>query len=152
MKDRFTPRFHFCEKGNHFHLLTGPNFGASPAFVSVQAGEIIIDSAVDKKDGQDVARATRLKQELRALRLRRRWQQGRLHTRLKRMERFSIPHWSDFINDRLPYRYRAALHFFIKMPCDFVGVCMPDPWMVVVRVKKVQEVLKKVAVRLVTTE
>lgn len=120
-QDRFNPRFHFCTGGNHYHLVTGPNFSASPAFASVKTGEFLIDFATDPNDQRDIDDSVRLKQELRELKLRRGRRRGKLCARARRWEDHAVLHWHDLLKGKLRVNQSiGALLFFIHTPCDFV--------------------------------
>ncbi|MDP2641687.1 MAG: hypothetical protein Q8P21_00095 [bacterium] len=141
--ERFSPHFYFCEGGNHWHLITGTNYGASPPFISVPAGESIIDEAVDEEDPQDVVDAARLKEELSRLKLRHgkgRW--GTLYAQLRWVDHL-IPYWTDFINDKLKPNQTVIFGTFA---CDFVGRCLQETdgldQHIVLRPRKVSEVVE----------
>ncbi|MFA6476408.1 MAG: hypothetical protein WCV68_03260 [Candidatus Paceibacterota bacterium] len=121
-KKPFRPYFHFCQEGNHFHLVTGPKgFGASPAFASAKGAKFLIEIAMDPQNRQDVADAERLEQQLPLLRIQRGDRKKGLWAYKCDVESCSIPGWAKLINGSLRTSNMGSFMFFANTPCDFVG-------------------------------
>lgn len=117
----FKPYIHHCKNGNHFHLVTGSRFGASPAFVSQAAAKTLLRMAVDPKDQQDVDEALRITRELEELKFKRGNRKVKLPLRQRNWEENTIAYWSSLIRGELRVSTNVgAFHFFLNTPCDFI--------------------------------
>lgn len=119
----FKPRFHYCKDGNHYHLVTGPDFGASPAFGSIKGGEFLIGQAVEPGNQDDLMLADALRLQLRHLRYRAGSRSGRLPRKSRPWETPSITGWHKFLAGDLQAGDMEQFIFFMETPCDFIEKC-----------------------------
>jgi hypothetical protein len=118
----YKPVFHYCKGGNHFHLVTGLEYGMSPPFISRWAAEFAITHAADPNNGQDVLDAAMLRDQLRLLKMIR-----EKHTRLifKKRQPWDDASFASWHTMFQPERFRGnvtAIQFFSNLSCDFVAV------------------------------
>jgi len=119
----FKPTIHKCNKGNHFHLITGENDGGvSPAFASIETANFLIDLAVDEENPQDLVDEKRLKRALMDHRVIRGGRNRELWIRKRPWEGAAITQWANFINGNLRASEMEAFIFFSQTACDFINV------------------------------
>lgn len=119
-KKRFVPYFHHCKDGNHYHLVTGPDLGASPAFVSLFNAELLLKVAVDPNEQQVLRDLARLRRKLKTLKVKSGRRNRGLWVRDRPWERHVGKCWCDLLNGTLWPDETTALLYFTKTPCDFV--------------------------------
>lgn len=139
-KKRFVPYFHYCEGGNHYHLVTGHDLGASPAFVSLFNAELLLKVAADPNDPQDRRDLARLQQKLKTLKVKQGKRSCNLWVRARPWERPIGESWDSLLNGtlRATHQMTAFLHF-TKTPCDFVEKKQQGS-VLTLRARKVSEV------------
>jgi hypothetical protein len=141
-KPRFVPYLHHCKEGNHYHLVTGPDFGASPPFASIFTALFLLDQAVNPKDSQDLIDRDRIRKELLWLRVKDGKRNRPIWALKRRWEPWTTRYWCQLLDGSLRASEMVAFLFFTNTPCDFVEKKQQGN-VLTLRGRKVSEVKKE---------
>jgi hypothetical protein len=119
-KTRFVPYLHHCKEGNHYHLVTGPDFGASPPFASMSNALLILGMAVEVDDAQDRRDGQRISDELKTIRVKSGKRNRHLWVRKRSWEFWTNRAWSRLLDGSLRATETDAFVYFTNIPCDFI--------------------------------